>query len=58
VEAHDSDQSGALLDEHEVYDLPQDNGRLAECPQCGRLGYRHMADCPHNHLSRKRVTGK
>jgi hypothetical protein len=20
----------------------------AECPQCGRLGYRHTKDCPHN----------
>lgn len=58
METHDSDQSDALLDEHEVYDVAQDSRRLVECPQCGRMGYRHMADCPHNHLPRKRVTGQ
>jgi hypothetical protein len=52
---HDGDWSQALPEDQKIGGVSHDTGRLAECPQCGRLGYQHMPDCLHNQLPRART---
>lgn len=52
---YDNDRSQALPEDQEIGGVSHDSGRLAKCPQCGRLGYQHMPECPYNQLPRART---